>query len=793
MIRADDLAKPSGITLKDHTQHVVEEAKHLLDALNFVCVKYRNLTGGDLRSDLLQAAEYHDWGKSAAIWQKACRADYQLYRRWRKTKRLHINQINPDHYRQFEIELRKNNHNPAPNIFKAGLRHEFASLKMIDKSGITLAHHIKSAIAAHHAKLSFRYEHRWLKDGCASTLDTEGPYFPYWREFKRLSFQKKKLELRQLLHQRYQFAAVRSLLRLADTRASRKEGEGGDSDYQFKPFKFEFKYLPRPVQQAALDIADKPVSILRAPTGSGKTFASLLWAQEQIKKGRADRLVVAMPTRFTSNALSIDVTEEMGETGLYHSSAWQTRYGDVQKRKDRLDAQEAHRMAKYLVTPVTVCTIDHLLISLTGVKEDHQTTFFFLANSCVVFDEADFYDPFVQANLVVLLDVLRALKVPVLIMSATVPDSARHLYKVDTQIKVPEQQAKRNDKKLEWLEPDGDKDREWVMQEMLKLGSGIIYTNTVERALWHYDWLAEQKPDIPLVIYHSRFTEPDKKGIEEKLIKMLGKAAWENHHKKPVRGIAIMTQIGEMSVNISATLMLSDLCPWDRLTQRIGRLVRFSNDGQGICYIVEPQKDGIMYPAPYGEYSRGQNQWMAGEAFEKTKRDLEQNFRTARHVTPDRLVDFVNHLYPEKPELDSTATANAQLLIDYIKDNWLIQPNTEMDEADAVVDGGWSSRHIPPQVTVLSYKERGLERFSFSDFNDYHNHLLEYGIACPLYLVQKEIKKGDVSKMQTVQVKLEKRQEIFTMYCTWQYDSAMGLSFLYQGESNPKVNGQIIG
>jgi CRISPR-associated endonuclease/helicase Cas3 len=93
--------------------------------------------------------------------------------------------------------------------------------------------------------------------------------------------------------------------------------------------------------------------ILRAPTGSGKTDASLLWARHQIEKLRADRCVIAMPTRFTSNSLALDVDENVSETGLYHSSAWYARYKDDAEvgPEEKHKAGEKHRMAKLLATP----------------------------------------------------------------------------------------------------------------------------------------------------------------------------------------------------------------------------------------------------------------------------------------------------------------------------------------------------------------------------------------------------------------------------------------------------------
>ena len=71
-----------------------------------------------------------------------------------------------------------------------------------------------------------------------------------------------------------------------------------------------------------------------------------------------------------------------------------------------------------------------------------------------------------------------------------------------------------------------------------------------------------------------RFTEKDKQRKENMLLDNLGRKAWNNGIAK---GIAILTQIGEISINISSELMISEVCPIDRLMQRAGRLCRFDN------------------------------------------------------------------------------------------------------------------------------------------------------------------------------------------------------------------------
>ena len=102
----------------------------------------------------------------------------------------------------------------------------------------------------------------------------------------------------------------------------------------------------------------------------------------------------------------------------------------MQKREIALEqARYYHNQARLLQTPITVCTIDHLLSSLTLCDEEHQTITFALANACLVIDEADFYDQFTQANILVLLEVLKYWKVPILLMSASLPDNIVQEYR----------------------------------------------------------------------------------------------------------------------------------------------------------------------------------------------------------------------------------------------------------------------------------------------------------------------------------------------------------------------------
>ncbi|MBN8587425.1 MAG: CRISPR-associated helicase Cas3' [Rhodothermia bacterium] len=770
------LAKSSGITLRQHTNHVIEEVLHILDCFPFIENKYKQLTTLDLRAMSLNCAEYHDKGKAHKTWQSACKADYEQYERWCKQT-----DISPtiDAYHQYEQYAHKNK--IGSKLLSTRLRHEFASLEWLDAQKITLSWIERAAIAAHHGKLGYKFEERWLNDG-KSLNKSEGPYKKFWNEFRNhQNTARTKDSFIEALNKRYQLSAVRSLLQLADTRASRKESGGWLPP--FTPFQYNFPHCDqngnpsyRGVQAVVQQYWDEPTLILRAPTGSGKTDASLLWAKHQIQKNRADRLVIAMPTRFTSNALSININESVSDTGLYHSSAWYSRFQKTAKEQktDLNNAKEVHKLARLLNTPVTVSTIDHLLISLTGTREDHHAIFFNLMNACVVIDEADFYDPFVQANMVVLLNVLKYFHVPVLIMSATVPASAKKLYAIPVIAEDTSQiyHAKASIKVYDHMYSLDD------LNELLKLAMeqpSIIYANTVERAVQYYDWFTE-RGFLFTKLYHSRFTEPDKARIEAELIEMLGKKAWVEGSAK---GIAIMTQIGEMSINISAPFMISDLCPYDRLAQRAGRLNRFTDD-PGHLHVVIPYKNSELYPAPYGSYDLSHKVWIAGKAFQATQATIKN-----KSYAPADFVDEVNKLYPMPEPMSGKIELNVNALNNHLENHWMIIPLAKLEE-DAEETGHWKSRDIDPQCKVFvniddndEIYDETKEKYRVRSWGDFRGLELECAISIPIY----ERDKGAKSDRIIARTILIDDVELPFWYAPY-YDKNRGLYFDHEQKSN---------
>ena len=322
----------------------------------------------------------------------------------------------------------------------------------------------------------------------------------------------------------------------------------------------------RPFQQAVAQSAGR-VMLIRAGCGSGKTIAAYLRAARQCP---GKRLYFCYPTTGTATEgfrdYLFDPAQHHAKFGarLFHSRAdidaktilgveeLTDPHGHPNEEEIRVDSLSAWS------TPIVCCTVDTVL----GLLQNGRRGLYAwpaIAQSAFVFDEIHAYDDKLFGLLLRFLDALRG--VPTLLMTASLP-SAR----LDAIVRV----LARNGEDL--VEIDGPADLEQlpryhretvddpyqrVRDEVADGGKVLWVTNTVNRAMSTADVLDDCSP----MIYHSRFRYEDRVRHHARVIQAFG-----SHHA----ALAVCTQVAEMSLDLSATLLVTDIAPVPSLSDKNG-------------------------------------------------------------------------------------------------------------------------------------------------------------------------------------------------------------------------------
>lgn len=341
---------------------------------------------------------------------------------------------------------------------------------------------------------------------------------------------------------------------------------------------------PREFQQRVADSTAR-VTFVKAGCGGGKTLAAYLWAA---KNYPTHRLYFCYPTTGTATEgfrdYLFDEAEHTPRVGadLFHGRAdvdFEIILGgerDIDDEEARLDSLRAWQ------TPVVACTVDTVL----GVMQLNRRGLFgwpAFAQSAFVFDEIHAYDDDLFRAL------LRFLKdvsgVPVLLMTASLPEDREaalrdvlgRLDPIPGQTDL-EQLPRYHKRQL------ADNDPVEVVRQTLDAGGKVLWVcNTVGRVMDAAKQVADRFP----LIYHSRFKYEDRVKRHRDVI-----AAFRNEGAAQ----AICSQVAEMSLDLSADLLVTDLAPVPALIQRLGRLNRRAKSGDPTKPFVVIEPDG---PLPY--------------------------------------------------------------------------------------------------------------------------------------------------------------------------------------------------
>lgn len=325
-------------------------------------------------------------------------------------------------------------------------------------------------------------------------------------------------------------------------------------------------------------------ALLLAPCGSGKTLAAWLWIKGVLRHKLASRALFLYPTRGTTVEGFRDYVSMAPESdaALLHGAAKYDLRHQLQDIRRTDDDQPKHyevddRLAKlaYWDRCIFSATVHQFL---SFMQQDYASMCLLplLADSIVIVDEVHSFDAMMFAAL---LSFLREFDVPVLCMTASLSRRRRMALEdvgLETYPREPKQfamlarSAELPRYRVE-LAPTVNETTLAVpdlvsirVDAALTAGQRVLWVvNQVGRCQSVGQEMVERHPG--LICYHGRFRHRDRAQRHEEAISSFADDG---------PALAITTQVCEMSLDLDADMLVTELAPIPSLIQRMGRCNR---------------------------------------------------------------------------------------------------------------------------------------------------------------------------------------------------------------------------
>ena len=315
----------------------------------------------------------------------------------------------------------------------------------------------------------------------------------------------------------------------------------------------------RPAQKFMKMNRDKNLIVI-APTGSGKTEASLLWMN-------GEKSFYTLPLKVSSNAIYLRIKEnyEYKDVALLHSDAMAVYLREYNGNED---IGEKYERSKMLSQPLTVCTVDQLfrfVYRALGTEIFAAT----LKYSKLVLDEIQAYEPRVIATIIYGLKMIQEMGGKFAIITATFPpvlkyfmeqyglfEGKQYMFKDFTGKEYQVEKYPRHKVEIRHSEINLDEIR--LRGKNRKV---LVICNTVSKAQKLYKKLEGEN----VWLLHSKYITRDRAFLERKIMEF---------SESGESGIWITTQIVEASLDIDFDILYTEMCTADSLLQRMGRCNR---------------------------------------------------------------------------------------------------------------------------------------------------------------------------------------------------------------------------
>ena len=338
--------------------------------------------------------------------------------------------------------------------------------------------------------------------------------------------------------------------------------------------------------------------VLEAACGGGKTVAAYEWARRHVDAGR--KLIVCYPTTGTAAAGFEDYLLTQGDL---ERELMTSRAGVDVQRMLANEPEAAGDGARGLRHPNRDEDLENLMKQETlqawgqqaiaatadfvlGLMQNHRRGLFgfpVIVGSAIVFDEIHSYDAKMFGSLVRFLREFP--NVPALLMTASLQPARRDALEsagVAYELISGDDEAEMAGRyRLEWRRNEtAAPDEYWGdVQAALRDGGKVLWVcNTVKDAVRVYDEAKRLDGDAKRLLFHSRFCYRHRVDRQNEIL-----AAFD---EDGTPCLAVTTQVCEMSLDISADLLVTALPPFPALVQRMGRLNRRLENPDGARCLV---------------------------------------------------------------------------------------------------------------------------------------------------------------------------------------------------------------
>lgn len=355
------------------------------------------------------------------------------------------------------------------------------------------------------------------------------------------------------------------------------------------------------------------LTLIEAPTGSGKTEAALAHAWRLLDAGMADSIVFALPTQATADAMLARIQAFAGHAYgranvvLAHGKRDLSKaFSELVERGQRPTAQGkveasvqcadwlANSRKLVFLGQIGVCTVDQVLLSVLPVRHKFMRGFG-LNKAVLIVDEVHAYDAYMYGLLGEVLKSQKASGGSAILLSATLPSGLRNKLLGAWDALGPQEAPY----PAIWhtaggtIEPRTVADAERppcreVGVECLKLADAYPDDALLDRVIAAAESGAlvgivvnlvddaqrlardlRRRTAMEVDIFHARYRFTDRQRKEQ--------AVREHYGREAPRGqgrILVATQVIEQSLDLDFDWLLTHICPVDLLFQRMGRLHR---------------------------------------------------------------------------------------------------------------------------------------------------------------------------------------------------------------------------